>query len=532
MNAWQKIKNFFKIGGAKVGMVQTLSNITDDPRINVPASEYDRINVNKRYYADDAKKITFKNSYGRARQRQMYTVGITRMAARRLASIIFNEQCKVTVDDEQANNVIEQVFKDNNFYENYENHLEKNIALGDGVIRPTIINSRIKFAWATADQVYPLEANTSEVNSIAIAFKSQHIENDKTIYYTLLEFHEWNKIDSTYLITYELYRSDSKDEVGVQVDLATLDEYANLPKQLKFENITSPLFAYYRNPGANNKNLDSPLGLGIPDVSRPTIDAINRTNDEFVEEVIKGRRRIAVSASMLTSMNNNRRHSEDTAHPPLFDEDETVFNPLYGDASDVGVKDLTTSIRTPEYTQAMDFFLHQFETEIGLSQGTFTTTPSGVQTATEVVSNNSMTYQTRSSYLTMVEKNIDDLVKAVLELAQSGTQFLDPQYQWDGDIDKVTINVDFNDGVFVDQTAQQQADLQAVTANALPIKEFLLRNYDLDETTADKWIEELQDEKSPTAPDMEEAFIGGDDSGDDDEEDDTQSDDEQGGQDS
>lgn len=537
MSPWLKIKTKFKIGGAKIGMVKTLNSISDDPRISIPASEYDRIEINKRYYADDRKMITFKNSYGRSRTRQMYSINIVKMAARRLASIIFNEKCKVTVDDSQANDVIDQVFQDNDFYDNFETFLEKAIALGSGCIRPTFNNGKIKLSWATADQVYPLDTNTSEVNNIAIAFKSQRTENHTTIYYTLLEFHQWDQESSTYTITYELYRSDSSDEVGVNVDLATLDEYAGLPQNIKFQNITAPLFAFYRNPGANNRNLDSPLGLGIPDNTRPIIDAINRTHDEFVEEVVKGRRRIAVTASMLTSMNNNRRNSSNSAHPPLYDEDETVFVPLYADNSDVGVKDLTTSIRTPEYTQAMDFFLHEFESATGLSQGTFTTTPSGVQTATEVVSNNSMTYQTRSSYLTMVEKTIDNLVKAILQLASSGEQFINKDYAWNGDISDITINCDFNDGVFVDQTAQQQADLQAVTANALPIKEFLIRNYDLDEITAEKWMEELQEEKTTNAPDMEEAFIGSNssddtDSGDKDEESDTGSDDEQGEQDS
>lgn len=502
-------------------MTQTLGQITDDSRISVPASEYERIEVNKRYYADDEKQITFKNSYGRTRRRQMYSVCMTKLAARRMASIIFNEQCKVTVDNPDAERVLSAVFDDTNFYLNYEENLEKAISLGDMCIRPTINNGKITLSWATADQAYPLDSNTTEVNDIALAFRTQRTENDKTVYYTLLEFHEWNQNTGDYQITNELYRSESQDEIGVQVGLDTLDEYKDLPMNIGFTDVTSPLFAWYRNPGANNKNLDSPLGLGIPDLAKPTIDAINRTYDEFVEEVIKGRRKIAVSASMLAPMNNNSRRSAETSHPPMLDEDETVFIPLYADNSDVSVKDLTSSIRTPEYTQAMDFFLHEFENEVGLSEGTFTTTPSGVQTATEVVSNNSMTYQTRSSYLTMVEKNIDHLVKAILQLASKAgsDQFLLPQYQLPKgfDIEGININVDFNDGVFVDQTAQQTADLQAVTASALPIKEFLIRNYDLDETTAEQWMQELQDEKSSNAPDMSELFgdgsVGGDEDG-------------------
>ena len=128
MNLLNKIKDFFRIGGAKLGMVQELAQITDDPRISIPSSEYERIKVAKEYYANDLKKETFRNAKGRAYQRQLNSLNVTKMAARRLASIIFNEGCEVTVDDDNANKVIQHVFKTEEFNENYELALEKWIA--------------------------------------------------------------------------------------------------------------------------------------------------------------------------------------------------------------------------------------------------------------------------------------------------------------------------------------------------------------------------------------------------------------------
>ena len=125
----------------------------------------------------------------------------------------------------------------------------------------------------------------------------------------------------------------------------------------------------------------------------------------------------------------------------MLPEDETVFQMYYGSNSDEDkIVDLTVPIRVDDYTKAMNFWLDEFERETGLSQGTFTSTPQGIQTATEVVSNNSTTYQTRSSYLTMVRKNIYSLIYAILELAQYG-DLLDPDYQWTGDVDAVQPNL-------------------------------------------------------------------------------------------
>lgn len=111
-----------------------------------------------------------------------------------------------------------------------------------------------------------------------------------------------------------------------------------------------------------------------------------------------------------------------------------------------------------------------------------------------------MTYQTRSSYLTMVEKTIAQLVDAILGLAQCGGLFSDGKARWTGDVQKVNINIDPNDGVFIDQDAQLKNDLQALSANALPIKQFLIRNYSLDDDTADEWLKQLEEEKASKEP--------------------------------
>lgn len=44
----ENIKNLFRKGGAKLGMVESLENITDHPKINIPQNELDRIFQNKK----------------------------------------------------------------------------------------------------------------------------------------------------------------------------------------------------------------------------------------------------------------------------------------------------------------------------------------------------------------------------------------------------------------------------------------------------------------------------------------------------
>lgn len=514
MGVLSTVKNWFRKGGASLGMIKSLTLVTDDRRIAMDPSEYTRINVAKKYYSNDFKHIEFINSYGDKRTRKYEAVNVTKLAARRLASIIFNEGCKVEIgDDKKANDLLESVFLDNEFYLTFEEYLEKWIALGSGAIRPYVQDDKIKLAWITADQFYPLHVNTNDVKEAAIASKTTVVEDDKNVYYTLLEFHEWQ--GDNYVITNELYQSDSADSVGVQVPLSSIEEYADMQETATLTGLVKPLFAFFKTPGANNKMLESPLGLGLIDNAKSTVDAINRTHDEFIWDVRSGKRRMVVPKSWLKRPNANSRRRDTETHPPMFDPDETVYQAMYGDDDAIGFHDMSVAIRVDQYSSTMEFFLHEFENEIGLSQGTFTQSASGIQTATEVVSNNSMTYQTRSSYLTMVEKTITQLVDAILELAQCGELFSDGKARWTGDVQKVNINIDFNDGVFIDQDAQLKNDLQALSANALPLKQFWMRNYSLDEATADEWMQQLNSEKAGNDPDPsgEVGLFGGADDG-------------------
>lgn len=497
MGLISRLKNILRKGGASLGMVKSLTNITDDERIAMPASEYERIAVARRYYKDDLGKVKYKNSYSEEQSRELSSVNVTKMAARRLASVIFNEQCTITANDQAANDLLEEVFADNDFYNQYEDKLEEALALGGGAIRPYVVDDKIKLAWINASQFYPLHTNTNEIQEAAVASTTTRVENHQTVYYTLLEFHQWTT-NGDYQITNELYRSESVSSIGLQVPLDTLDDYKGLSPKTTLNGLTAPLFAYFKTPGANNKNLESPLGLGLVDNARKLIDAINTTHDQFVWEVKMGQRRVAVPAEMLRPNPNYGRKQIPDLRPAVFDADENVFVGMYG-ADDMKITDLTSPIRTDQYQATMNFFLEEFENAIGLSQGTFTSTPSGVQTATEVVTNNSMTYQTRSSYLTQVQKQMESLVLAILEVAGCGELFSDGKPRYTGNFDDVEVNIDFADGVFTDKTTQFTQDSQAVALGVLSKKRFLMRNYSLDEATAEKWLEESMAEQ-PEAP--------------------------------
>ena len=440
-----RIKSLFRRGGAKVGMVSTLETVLDHPKINGDKKEYARINRSLLYYEGAHPKIKYKNSNKNMVERDPSTINMLKKVANEYASVVFNEQCEIEVDGPAAE-FIGAVFEHNDFKKNFSKYLEPMFALGGLACRPYLDTgtNQIEFSWALADAFYPLESNTNNISECAIPFTTTRVDGKRTIYYTLLEFHEWD--GGRYVVTNELYRSEREEAVGVRVPLSEL--YEDLEEETFFNNLTRPIFAYLKPSGFNNINPYSPLGLGVCDNARKTLDRINRTYDEFDQEIKKGKRRTAVSEMLM----NSTVDRETGRVQQYFDEDEDMFVIIPGaNLDDMTIKDLTSDIRTPEYISAINYHLKTLEMEVGLSAGTFTFDANGVRstkTATEVVSENSQTYKTRSMQVTEVEKFIKELVVSVCELGKALGVYSGEIPAFDD------IGVSFDDGAFQDKDAQ------------------------------------------------------------------------------
>lgn len=472
---FEGIRNLFRKAGAKIGMNNSLIDVTDDDRVNMPVSEYKRIARDFRYYRNDYDSIA-EHVGKNIHRRKPHTINMTKTAARRMASVIFNEKAKVSFDDDKVNNYIDEVFTDNDFYNQFETNLEKGIVAGGFAMRPYVDNGKIKIAWVRADQFYPLRSNTNDIPECAIVSKTQRIENHTVIYYSLLEFHQWDE-QGNYIVTNELYRSDNKRAIGYRVPLSRI--YDGLQDQTNLGPLTQPLFAYFHTPGANNISLESPLGVGIVDNARGELKDINMINDAMSREIRYGKRRIVVPEQMLKI---------DEVHKPYFDPEDPTYIGFNGD--DLKITDVTSDMRIDQLKSAMDYALRKFEVQIGLSAGTFSYDDSGLKTATEVVSDNSMTYQTRSSYLTMVDKAIKALCNAILELANVNGLF-----NFDISKNDPGFSIYHDDGLFVDKDKQLDEDLKSTAALAMPKKQFLIRNYGLSDDEAEEWYQETLKEQ-------------------------------------
>ena len=102
-----------------------------------------------------------------------------------------------------------------------------------------------------------------------IIFRDSYTDNDK--YYTRLEYHRFEHAEDgtePYIVTNKAYVSKNPSDIGKPVSLSGT-VWSNLmeetPPILKADGsrLDGPLFGMMRTPQANNKDLETPMGLPV-----------------------------------------------------------------------------------------------------------------------------------------------------------------------------------------------------------------------------------------------------------------------------
>ena len=491
---FERLKNMFRKGGASMGIIESLNEITDHPKISVDSAEYLRIQDNKRIYRNIFEQVEYLNSDGKIAKRDFHSLNVSKVVARKLSKLVFNDGCSISVDDEKANEILQEIFNSNKFRKNFGEELEACYAIGGLVLRPYYdeANKTIKIAYCRADTFYPLESNTNDISEAAIATVTQVSEGKKTVRYTLLEFHEWE--NGKYFIRNELYRSEDKEQVGIRVPLNSLAKYENLQDEVEMKGFTRPIFVYIKLAGKNNFNISSPLSLGIIDNAKRQLIDINEKYDQFMREIEEAGRKILASDDFFKV-----RYNEQGLPIKRFDSKTSVFQRMKAD--EPFIDEFAPSLRSSEFIDSINFILRTIELQTGFSSGTFSFDGQSVKTATEIISENSETFATRSDNVLIVEEALKELVVTIFELASSYNIFSSEK--------KFGINIDFDDGVFQSQDSKA-AYYAKLTSMGLTSKKLAIQKIQgVTEKQAEEILAEIKKEQAPKLDTTDIGMYGG-----------------------
>ncbi|EIV0113044.1 phage portal protein, partial [Enterococcus faecalis] len=215
------------------------------------------------------------------------------------------------------------------------------------------------------------------------------------------------------------------------------------------------------------------------DNAKRQLKDINEKYDEFMWEIEEAKRRILASDHFF-------RVKYDKNGIPIkrFNSKTSVFQQLKSD--EPFIDEFAPSLRSSEFIESINFILRIIELQTGFSSGTFSFDGQSVKTATEIISENSETFSTRSDNVLIVEEALKELIITIFELATA--------YDLISPVENLGINIDFDDGIFQSQDAKADYYSKLVTAGLTSKLNAIQKLTGVTEKEARKIINEIRAE--------------------------------------
>lgn len=349
-------------------------------------------------------------------------------------------------------------------YQRFVRHIRKfteyGLALGGIVIKPYVEDySRklIDIDIVPANKFIILGFTSfGDINHIVFIDRiKKKDKKDKDIYFTRLEEHE---IGDKYLISNTAYMSNNAETLGDKVNLNLIDEWADMAEEMTVDS-ERPLFAYFKNPQANNLDLDSNEGISCFARALSLIQDADEQYQRIMWEY-KGSE-LAIDADITTVKANGE----------LPKGKERLFRNLGMDMGDGGrdfYEVFSPEIRDTPLFHGLDEILRKIEFHCGLAYGTLSHMSETTKTASEIITSQQRSYSTVKD----IQTELADCLEEFVEILKYWYKELGIPYS-----ENCQVSFDFDDSLVVDSETEQKIRLQEVAAGILKPEAYLKWRY-------------------------------------------------------
>lgn len=365
---------------------------------------------------------------------------------REFTNITLNEMT-ASVSNDKMQRLFETATEDLNI------ELQAGLATGAMVIKP-LGGDKVQYISANAFVPIEFDARHRLVKVIFPEFKK--IGDN---YYTRLEYHSLDT-QKGLTITNTAYVSASEGQLGREIPLAAVDEWASLPNAVTYPAMLRPAFGYFRTP---IKNTIDGSSCGVS-VYANDINLIRKTDTQFGRldwEFESGERAIHVDAAAFKKEGTEKLNKRLYKAVDVDLGDNELF------------KDFSPAIRQGDITDGLNTYLRRLEFSVGLAYGDLSNPETVAKTATEIKSAKDRKYNTVSAIQKQLKYCLDDLVYALAfynSLTTSGYTFV----------------CDFKDSILTDEQTERTQDIQDLSLGIMRPDEYRMKWYGEDEKTAKK----------------------------------------------
>ncbi len=270
----------------------------------------------------------------------------------------------------------------NGEYARVLDHLRDDVeaaAAGGGIVfKPYVDGENILVDCVPARRFLPTDFNSRR--EVTGAVFVEQVTKGK-VFYTRMEQHRLT--DSGYLIRNMAFMSTTETALGTQCSLSAVDEWAGLEPEMtiRYKDGTVPervLFSYFRIPGANTIDTDSPLGAAVYSRAAGLIKEADRQYSRILWEYEGSE--LAVDAS-VTAIQTDKNGNESMPK-----RKKRLFRALPIDRGSSGdlYEVFSPAIRDGSLFNGLDKILKRIEFNCNLAYGTLSDPQNVDKTAEEI----------------------------------------------------------------------------------------------------------------------------------------------------
>jgi len=344
--------------------------------------------------------------------------------------------------------------------------------------------AKVKIDFATADKIYPLSYTRNKITECA--FASRRVINNKPMLYVSIHRKATDQDEITtgnYMVENYLFKINRG---GNLVDVT--DSLTDIIRVIDTGDIV-PWFSILKPNITNNIDMDNPMGVSVFGNSIDVLKGLDIAYDSLINEFILGRKRIFVEDDLLQPDATTGQFKK------IFDTNDVVFHSLPGsNTGDNAGKKITESdmeLRIEEHEKGIQQNLNILSSKVGFGQKYYDFNQGSVQTATQIVSENSDLFRNIKKHEILIEECLRDLFKGIFSMMSN---FLSINIPIDTEV-----SINFDDSIIEDTAeTKRQAQLEYNLGLIDKVMYFMMTRK-LDEEQAKQLVEEIEG-RMPTEP--------------------------------
>lgn len=366
---------------------------------------------------------------------------------REFADITINEM-DAHVNNEQLDEIFQKSIKDLN------ENLQDGLALGSFIIKPLGAD---KVEYVSADSFIPVRFD--DEGGLLDCIFIQHKQVDEYTHYFRCERHSIT--DRGLTISNKAYKSSSVNRLGIEVQLSSVDEWADYAQEITYVGMDKMPFGYYRNPIKNHID-NSFCGVSIFNNAIDLIKKADLQGARLEWEYDSGERAIHVDERAL-------KGHEKTGLPRGKKRLYRGLNVVKGDGE--LFKEFSPEFRDTNIQSGLNNYLRQIEFNVGLAYGDLSNAQEVEKTATEIKTAKARKY----NRVTAIQENLEECLQGLV----AAIAFYNSKYTTDYEL-----ICSFNDSILTDEDTDRQRDREDVAMGVMSLAEYRSKWYGEDLETA------------------------------------------------